>query len=654
MDISQYLDIFMEEAKEHIQLLNEGLLQLEQNPAEKEVVQELFRSAHTLKGMAATMGFELTAKLTHRMESSLDLVRQGKLAANSGFISDLLRAVDTLERLVESAGTGQEDKAIDVLSVMAGLPVEGSAVSLPAEVAQAAESELSEHELLVLQAAQDRGYQGYRLVVHLAEGALLKSARAYMVFQRLDQHGEIIRTEPPVPDLEAEKFDQSFTVWAVAQAAADLLREELENITDVQRVEVTPIRMPERAVAEIAATVAAPSVPAAEQEAAQASKLRTGKSVRVDISRLDRLMNLMSELVITRTRLNQISRELSSSDLADSTNQLSRILLDLQDEVMKVRMVAVEQVFNRFPRMVRDLSQQLGKQVNFVITGQETELDRTIIDEIGEPLVHLLRNALDHGVESPVERERHGKPAVAQLNLAAYHRGDSVFIEVADDGQGVNVAKVKQTAVKRGLLSEQEAAGLDDDATYKLLFQSGFSTAEQVTNVSGRGVGLDVVSSKISSLGGRTLVHSESGRGTTFTIVLPLTLAIMATLQVRVGSERYAIPLSVVDQTALVKRDQLHQVQGSLAMAYRGQTIPVVDLQRVLQAPGSRAAGDAFVVVTYRGKRLLGLLVDELLGQEEVVVKSLGRFVDRAPGISGATILGDGSIALILDVVSLI
>lgn len=648
MDISQYLDIFMEEAKEHIQSLNQGLLDLEQSPADKEIISGLFRSAHTMKGMAATMGFELSAKLTHRMESSLDLLRQGKMTASSSFISGILKAVDTLERLVESAGSGQEDKTIDVDQAMAALPVEGGVAPVQ-PVAMVAADDLSEHELLVLQAAVEKGYNGFRVDVTLAPGALLKSVRAYLVMQRLEQYGEVIRTEPPVPDLEAEKFGDSFTIWAVVTTDQATIQEELENIADVQRVSIGQLQGEARAAEEVAATVTV-----AEQEANQASKLRTGKSVRVDISRLDRLMNLMSELVITRTRLNQISRDLGNSSLAETSDQLSRILLDLQDEVMKVRMVAVEQIFNRFPRMIRDLSQELGKQVNFVITGQETELDRTIIDEIGEPLVHLLRNAIDHGIELPEVRQERGKPATAELHLSAYHRGDSVFIEVSDDGQGINLDKVKSTAVKRGLLTAAEAAALDDESAHKLLFQAGFSTAEQVTSVSGRGVGLDIVASKIQALGGRTLVHSEWNRGTTFTIVLPLTLAIMATLQVRVGTERYAIPLSVVDQAALVKREQMHRLQGNLAMPYRGQTIPVLDLRSALGVGAASQSNTAFVVVVYRGKRLFGLMVDELLGQEEVVVKPLGRFVDRAPGISGATVLGDGSIALILDVMSLV
>ncbi len=648
MDISQYLDIFMEEAKEHIQSLNQGLLDLEQNPADKEIIQGLFRSAHTMKGMAATMGFELSAKLTHRMESALDLLRQGKMAVSSSFISSILRAVDTLERLVESAGSGQEDRTIDIEQVMAVLPIEGgTAVAQPAPSCSL--EELSEHESLVLRAALEKGYSGFRVEITLAAGALLKSVRAYLVMQRLEQYGEVIRTEPPVPDLEAEKFGDSFTVWAVVTADQATIQEEIENIADVHQVAINRLLAESEAVQEIAAAAAV-----AEQESSQANKLRTGKSVRVDISRLDRLMNLMSELVITRTRLNQISRDLGNGGLAETSDQLSRILLDLQDEVMKVRMVAVEQIFNRFPRMIRDLSQELGKQVNFVITGQETELDRTIIDEIGEPLVHLLRNAIDHGIESPNVRQERGKPPTAELHLSAYHRGDSVFIEVSDDGQGINLEKVKSTAVKRGLISAAEADSLDDESAHKLLFQAGFSTADQVTSVSGRGVGLDIVSSKIQALGGRTLVHSERNRGTTFTIVLPLTLAIMATLQVRVGSERYAIPLSVVDQAALVKREQMHRLQGNLAMPYRGQTIPVVDLRSALAVGAVSQSTTAFVVVVYRGKRLLGLMVDELLGQEEVVVKPLGRFVDRAPGISGATVLGDGSIALILDVMSLV
>lgn len=650
MEMSQYLEIFMEEAKEHIQALNASLLHLEQNPTERDVVGELFRSAHTLKGMAATMGFAKTAELTHRMESSLDLVRQGLLTPNSTFITALLHAVDTLEELVESAGSGQEDASIDIEHLMAALPIEGDNGQLEQEGVQEAAaatlaSELSKHSQTVLRAAMRQGLHGYRLDIRLAADALLKSARAYMVFQRLEQQGEIIQSEPSVPDLEAERFEDRFSVWVVSGSSGTALQEEIENIADVKSVIVSPL--------DDLLGGAGPTD--SNQDMANVARLRTGKSVRVDIVRLDRLMNLVSELVITRTRLTQISKDLDNHALADSTATLNRVLLELQDEVMQVRMVAVEQIFSRFPRMIRDLSQQLGREVDFQITGQDTELDRTIVDEIGDPLVHLLRNALDHGIEPANERQRLGKPTRAKLLLSAYHRGDSVFIEVQDDGRGIDAEKIKQKAVQRGLITSQEASSLDAEAAYKLLFQPGFSMAEQITDVSGRGVGLDVVASKIASLGGRTSVHSELGQGSVFTIVLPLTLAIMATLQVKVDAERYAIPLSVVDQTALLKRSALDLVEHRLAMSYRGQTIPVLDLRRALDVPtSSPPAEDVYIVVVYRGRRLFGLMVDELLGQEEVVVKPLGRFVDRSPGISGATILGDGSIALILDVMSIV
>lgn len=647
MEMSQYLEIFMEEAKEHIQALNASLLRLEQNPADKDVVGELFRSAHTLKGMAATMGFTKTAELTHRMESSLDLVRQGVLTPNSAFITALLHAVDALEELVESAASGQEDAEITISHLIAALPTsanEGAPTEIAEqEVAATTVSELSASALAVLKEAVRQGLEGYRLDVRLAPDALLKSARAYMVFQRLEQHGEIIQSEPSVPDLEAERFEDHFSVWLVSSAPSSLLQEEIENISDVRSVVVSPLNEPTS------------STSASDSTTATVPRLRTGKSVRVDITRLDRLMNLVSELVITRTRLTQISRDLDNHALADSTATLNRILLELQDEVMQVRMVAVEQIFSRFPRMVRDLSQQLEKDVDFQISGQETELDRTIVDEIGDPLVHLLRNAIDHGIEPAAERASLGKPVKAKLLLSAYHRGDSVFIEVQDDGRGIDVAKIKQKAVDRGLISAEEVNSLDDEAALKLIFQPGFSMAKQVTDISGRGVGLDVVASKIASLGGRTSVHSELGKGSVFTIVLPLTLAIMATLQVKVDAERYAIPLSVVDQTALLKRSELDVIEHRLAMSYRGQTIPVVDLRKALAVPYiNPPSEDVYVVVVYRGRRLLGLMVDELLGQEEVVVKPLGRFVDRSPGISGATILGDGSIALILDVMSIV
>lgn len=646
MDVLQYLEIFMEEAKEHIQALNDSLLYLEQNPDDRAPIDELFRQAHTLKGMSATMGFNKTATLTHQMESSLDLVRQGKVTVDSAFISALLLAVDTLEALVESATEGQESEEISIATLLAELPVAGTQANAGPNKVKAGGAPLAPHVLAVLNAARQQGIHGYRLDVRLAADALLKSVRAYTVFQRLEQHGDIIHSEPSVPDLEAERFADSFSVWVVSAAGEAFLKDEIENIVDVREVKVSPLE-------HFLEDINAKDLPASALGAV--GQMRLGKSVRVDIDRLDRLMNLVSELVIARTRLTQISRDLRSSDLMDTTTTLNNVLLELQDEVMQVRMVAVEQVFNRFPRMIRDLSQQLGKTVDFKISGQETELDRTIVDEIGDPLVHLLRNALDHGIEAEAERAMAGKSARARLSLAAYHRGDSVFIEVEDDGRGMDAQAIKERAIAKGLLNPQEAETLDDEAAYRLLFQPDFSMAKEVTDVSGRGVGLDVVSSKITSLGGRINVHSVPGQGSTFTIALPLTLAIMATLQVRVAGERYAVPLSVVDQTVLMKRAEIDVVEHRLAVAYRGHIIPVIDLAQALAVDrGSDINEEVYIVVVYRGRRLFGLMVDELLGQEEVVVKPLTRFVDRSQGISGATILGDGRIALILDVMSLV
>ncbi|MDH7497833.1 MAG: chemotaxis protein CheA, partial [Syntrophomonadaceae bacterium] len=391
---------------------------------------------------------------------------------------------------------------------------------------------------------------------------------------------------------------------------------------------------------------------------------RTRQTVRVDIEKLDSLLNLVGELVINKGRLEQIAAQQRLPELIETIEQVDRITTDLQNVVMKVRMVPVKQVFNRFPRMVRDLAHELGKEIDFVMEGEETELDRTVIDEIGDPLLHLLRNSIDHGMEAPQEREALGKPRSGLLRLSARHQGNNVFIEVSDDGRGIDPAAVRARGVEKGFLSEREAEQMSDEAVIALLFQPGFSTAAAVTDISGRGVGLDVVKSKIEALNGEIAVDSRPGRGTAFRIRLPLTLAIIQALLVEVGGETYAIPLGSVDETTMVSAADLKTVQNQEVMLLRGAVLPLARLHSLLEVPGAAAAlgngngqaaaDEAYVVVVRKGERQLGLVCDNLLGQQEIVIKSLGRLLAGTSGIAGATILGDGQVALILDVATLV
>lgn len=712
--MNQYLSLFLEEAREHLQAITDRLLDLEREPAELQHVHEIFRSAHTLKGMAATMGFEDMAHLTHEMENVLDRVRNGELAVTPALGDLLFRCLDALETMVaniEEGGDGAGDVADIVRALRAvaegrmpdeamggesGAEREAAAADGSGQVstggaaeeaapgsqagsgdAAAVGGDFNEYEWTVIQQSREAGMSALTITVRLDPACVLKAARVFLVFRELEALGEVIRSHPPVEDLENEQFDDSFTVVLITDQSAETVRERILNISEIAAVDVVPVGEGQ-ARREIAAASApsapadapsAPSVapaPAAGAPGAQAGpsagpsrsdsagtrpRKGSGRTIRVDLERLDQLMNLFSELVIDRGRLEQLARELNHPTLLETVEHMSRISSDLQNLVLTMRMVPVENVFNRFPRMVRDLSRELGKRVELVIEGAETELDRTVVDEIGDPLVHLLRNAIDHGLEPVEERRQAGKPETGQVKLSAYHSGNHVIIEVSDDGRGINRDKVLRKALERGLITQREAEGLTDEQVYNLLFMSGFSTTETVTDISGRGVGLDVVRSKIESLGGTVSVQSEPGVGTTFQIQLPLTLSILDALLVQVEAEKYAIPLSSVLEAAIYKPEAVHTARGQPVVDFRGRLVPLVFLKDVFAVPdaGGPKPTDVQVVIVRKGEKMAGLVVDRLIGQQEIVLKSLGKYLPHVFAISGATILGDGQVALILD-----
>jgi two-component system chemotaxis sensor kinase CheA len=688
MDINQYMGMFLEESREHLQTLNSCLLDLENDPSNLSVLDEIFRSAHTIKGMSATMGFTTIAELTHEMENILDLLRKSVLSANKDIIDAIFKCVDTLEQLVESVASGN-DHAVDIMPLIGKLKALAKGET-PAEsgqpAAQAAAQpknavELSETEQAVINNAKTQGVQAYEIEVGLREGCLLKSARAYMVMSALDEMGEVIKSVPPVDELEKENFDFSFHVVVLTDQEAEKVQQTLLSISEVDKVNVAlctastaeasnktlaPAGKVEQQVAvkpsaanvktesAAPAPVHAPSATAAN--AAPEKKLRGGQSVRVDIDKLDTLLNLVGELVINKTRLEQIGITHRLNDLVETIEQMDRVTTDLQAVVMKVRMVPVGQVFNRFPRMIRDLSRDLNKEVNLIIQGEETELDRTVIDEIGDPLVHLLRNSLDHGIEHPDERRANGKNAVGEVRLIARHEGNNVIIVVEDDGKGINPDIVKQKAVEKGLITQAEADKMDTGEAVRLVFLPGFSTAAVVTDVSGRGVGMDAVKNKIESLGGMVDVETKINEGSKFKIRLPLTLAIIQALLVKVSEEIYAIPLGSIDSTINITPADIKTVQNKEVILLRGQIIPIVRLANILNTStaNENEQEELFVVIVHIGEHRAGIIVDNLIGQQEIVIKSLGKLLAGIKVIAGATILGNGQVALILDIGSLI
>ncbi|RDE34450.1 chemotaxis protein CheA [Parageobacillus thermoglucosidasius] len=680
MDMSQYLEIFIDESKEHLQTINEQLLELEKTPEDMTIVNEIFRSAHTLKGMSATMGFEDLANLTHQMENVLDGIRNHKITVTSEILDVVFQAVDHLEAMIMSIAEGGDGKR-DVREVVERLKrIERGESPAELAAATAAESPSSsasfsqtygEFEYNVLQQSKEQGFSAYEIRVKLRDDCLLKAARVFMVFEALNEMGEVIKSNPSVEMLEEEQFDQEFVVTVVSKKSAEELYERIMKVSEIEEVDVVPFDVEERkktdaaeaAQAEArqqeAATVQAKqqkqTKDSSEPNAAAKQSASTNKTIRVNIERLDILMNLFEELVIDRGRLEQISRELNHPELHETVERMSRISSDLQNIILNMRMVPVETVFNRFPRMVRQLARELGKKVNLEIIGAETELDRTVIDEIGDPLVHLLRNAIDHGIETPDVRRASGKPEEGTVKLKAYHSGNHVFIEIEDDGAGINRDKVLRKAIDKGIVSKQNAENLTDRQIYELIFAPGFSTADKISDISGRGVGLDVVKSTIESLGGTVTVDSEEGSGSIFSIQLPLTLSIISVLLVEIQQEKYAIPLSSIIETAIIKKEDIFHTHNQQVIDFRGKVVPLVFLKEIFEIPTVTEEEEfVSVVIVRKGEKMAGLVVDSFIGQQEVVLKSLGNYLTSVFAISGATILGDGQVALIIDCNSLI
>ncbi|MFC0188875.1 chemotaxis protein CheW [Fictibacillus aquaticus] len=661
MEMTQYLDIFLDESREHLQSINTQLLLLESNPEELSIVNEIFRSAHTLKGMSATMGFADLASLTHVMENLLDAIRNKRAEATPEVLDALFSSIDHLENMVASIGSGGEGKR-DVSETVALLELLETGQQAPGDNKNShAESglEYDDYEKTIISESVEQGFQVFEIMVTLEAECLLKAARVYMVFNSLETNGDIIKANPPIEQLEAEQFNDTFTIVLLTNAEAESIRKNISSISEVKSVNVK-LALPhaEKSGVSIpgpAREEAAENIPVAAEKST-ASSSAGSKTIRVNIDRLNDLMNLFEELVIERGRLEQLSRGIKKQELTETVERMSRTSADLQDIILKLRMVAVESVFNRFPRMIRGLAKDLGKKVNLEISGAETELDRTFIDEIGDPLVHLLRNSLDHGIEKPSERIAAGKNETGTIHLRAYHSGNLVFIEIEDDGGGINRDKVLQKALENGLISQVAADSMTDQQIYALLFASGFSTADTVSDISGRGVGLDVVKNKIESLGGSITVDSSRGKGTTFSIQLPLTLSILKALLVKVHNEKYAIPLSSIIETAVVESDQIQSLHGQDVLQYRGKVVPLIYLEETFNIPSKDGCREErYIVLVRRGDKTVGLAVDSFIGQQEIVLKSLGSYLSASVhAISGAAILGDGEVALVVDSSALI
>lgn len=658
MDLNEYLGLFLDESLEHLQAINSSLLIFEQRLDDEAVIDQIFRSAHTLKGMAGTMGYDAIADLTHEMESALDLVRSKTQPATPELIDVLFIAAEQLETMVEDISQGGKGK-LDVADTVVRLKrfiqaddADAETESDRKDVPTKRNFECDVYSESVVKQSIASGYHAYVIKVELSADVILKAARVYMVFDRLQSLGDVILSNPTSDELEQEQFETSFDVLFVTMKSEQEVSEGIRSVSEVAQVTIQPFES--TIEAEVAtstleeATAEVKPAATAASETTDANVPVAAKTIRVNLERIDRLMNLFEEFIIDRGRLERIAAEVGSSELTETVERIKRGTNELQSLVLTLRMMPIEQVFNRFPRMVRSVSKDVGKNIKLHITGAETELDRTVIDEIGDPLVHLIRNAVDHGIESKADRILAGKPVEGNLSLRAYHSGNRVFIEIEDDGAGINHERVTRIAIEKELLTEEEAALLTPEEASMLLFAPGFSTAETVTDLSGRGVGLDVVKSKIESLGGEVFVETRRGEGTIFRISLPLTLSIISAMLVELGQETYAIPLTAIIETTSLRQDAILQAHREKVFDFRGQLVPLISLNEVYGL--SQIESEAYSVVVVRsGEKLAGLIVSELIGQQEIVMKPLGSYLEGIRAISGATILGDGQVALIID-----
>lgn len=680
MDTSQYLSMFLEESMDNLQVLNESLLELEQNPEDGNKLNEIFRVAHTIKGMAATMGFSEMAELTHKMEDVLSKFREGQLKVTAEVVTVLFKCLDTLELMVDNIAEGIEETidVSDLINKLEGIAEgnfkDNNSTTKVEEVVEEKQEELkaihvedielNEYDINVIKQAKDKNFNAYAIKINLSESTILKSARAFLIFKSLEDCGEIIKSIPTTDDIESENFEFEIKLVFLTLKDDEEILGILTGISEVKRVEVKPILLQNKIEKEtVKEEIQEKPIESKEKKEIVKENKKTSKksgegevqhkkahqSVRVDLERLDKFLTMVSELVIHRTRLEQLASTHKLNDLNETLEQIGRTTSDLQDLVMKIRMLPLEVVFNRFPRMIRDLSVELGKEMELIIQGQETELDRTVIDEIGEPLIHLLRNAADHGVEHRETRIANGKEPVGKIRLSAYPEGTKAIIKVEDDGGGIDVDRVREKAEEKGINTE----GMSESDIKNLIFHQGFSTNKQVTDISGRGVGMDVVKTKITALGGTVDVVSEIGKGTSFIIRLPLTLQIIQALLVKVGNETMAISLGYIDRVINFKEDLIKRTRNKEVIIYNNNVIPLVRVNKKLDLPDIEGE-KKYIVIVNVGEKTVGLLVDDLLGQQEIVIKPFGKTLQGLNEYIGATILGDGLVTLILDVGALI
>lgn len=609
------LDLFIEEASEHLQALNDNLLQLEKDPTNGQLVSEIFRSAHTFKGMSATMGFQQVADLTHAMENVLDEVRNNRLAVTEHLVDIIFTCTSHLETMVSDIQHGGQGAA-DISKTVADL----EALLHPEQETDTAVEKT------------------YRIAIQIEEAAILKAVRAVMCLERLAEMGIISETTPDREAIELEEFEHSFEVVLETAQTKEEIEAVILDISEIEKVTVT------EEVEEVQI------IEPIKKAAKQTTKRLENKTIRVQLEKIEKLMNVFEESVIERARIDEIAEKTNNKELMEHLGRFSSISKEIQNGLLNMRMVPVDSVFNRFPKMVRTLAKELGKKIDLVIEGADTEVDKIVIDEIGDPLVHLIRNSVDHGAETVEVRRKNGKNETATINLKAFHSGNNVVIEIVDDGAGINKRKVLEKAIAKNVVTRAESTKMTDSEIFDLLFDSGFSTADQVSDLSGRGVGLDVVRNTILKIGGKISVESSENAGSTFRIEIPLTLSIIQSMLVATSERRYAVPLANVAEAITINPADIQHVHGKDLINYRETIIEVLDLGECFHETPLTDTDELLLLVVKNAKRTFGLIIKDIIGQREIVLKTLGGFFSESQiAFSGATILGDGRVVLILN-----
>lgn len=678
MNLDQYLGIFIDESRENLQYLNDYLLELESDYSNISILHDIFRVIHTLKGMSGSMGYENMQSLSHRMESLLDKMRNKEISPDSNSMDLLFKCLDRLETFLNSVIENNndhgevkdlEEKLQGIIDTSGGVKKEDEGSSTDDHV------EFNEYEMAVLLEAKDQGHSLLELIVFIESSCVLPAARAFMVTKSLEPYGEIVKSLPETEKLEEGEFDSFFKLYFITKSDVEFVKSTIADISEIEKIECNDITELEiidnRLTQSESETVASEKQEVVEEEVKQVEAstpdqtkkesvkkdkkdnppAKIPQTIRVSAERLDTLMNLVGELVINRTRVEQLAYDKQYNSLNSALNVVGSVTNDIQEIVMKLRMVPIENIFNRFPRLVRDISKDLGKNVELKIDGHDTEMDRAVIDDLGDPLVHLVRNSLDHGLETPEERKRLGKPEKGLLELSACNEGDNIIIKVKDDGKGLNVDKISKKAIAKGFVTADEVSMMTEAEKNELILIPGFSTHDVATDLSGRGVGMDVVKTRIVDLGGTVQIETEQNVGTTIVIKLPSTIVILQALLVNIVSEVYAIPLSNINEVIDVTKDQIFTVQNKEVILLRGKTLPLVRMKKLLDVYSDKPEEEELtVVIAQSSDKIVGLVVSDLIGQKEVVIKAVNKKFCSANYFSGATTLGNGEVALIINV----